>query len=61
MNQRDKYYKTPLMIARLYGKINVAQPLLDMMSRAIVSNYVNNHVMLCTHVMVKKRRNLFLP
>ena len=30
VNQRDKYYKTPLMIACLYGKINVAQTLLDM-------------------------------
>ena len=30
VNQRDKYYKTPLMIACLYGKINVAQALLDM-------------------------------
>jgi ankyrin repeat protein len=30
INQRDKYYKTPLMIACLYGKIKVAQALLDM-------------------------------
>ena len=30
VNQRDKYYKTPLMIACLYGKIDVAQALLDM-------------------------------
>ena len=29
VNQRDKYYKSPLMIACLYGKINVAQALLD--------------------------------
>ena len=30
VNQRDKYYKTSLMHACLYGKINVAQALLDM-------------------------------
>ncbi|XP_028407753.1 ankyrin repeat and EF-hand domain-containing protein 1-like [Dendronephthya gigantea] len=30
VNQRDKYYKTPLMIACLYGKITIAHALLDM-------------------------------
>ena len=30
VNQRDKYYKTPLMIACLHGKIEVAQSLLNM-------------------------------
>ena len=30
VNQCDKCYKTPLMIACLYSKINVAQALLDM-------------------------------
>lgn len=30
VNQRDKYYKTPLMIACLYGKIKVAQALINM-------------------------------
>lgn len=30
INQRDKYYKTPLMVACLYGKIKVVQALLDM-------------------------------
>ena len=30
VNQRDKYYKTPLMIACLNGNIRVVQALLDM-------------------------------
>ena len=30
VNQRDKYYKTPIMVACLHGRITVVQSLLNM-------------------------------